>query len=363
MNQACAVGNRVRVLVVDDSAFMRSALTRMISSETGFEVVGTASNGSEALDRIPRLDPDVITLDVQMPGLDGLATLRCIMHRFPRPVIMVSASTDKDAEITFNALSAGAFDYVPKQMSATSLEIAHIRSDLIEKIWAAAQVRKLQESSNLLRKPPGSVLEERDTSNLFTSAAIAIGASTGGPHALEQILPCLPEDLPVPVLIVQHMPEGFTASFAQRLNGICGIRVQEATQRAPVSAGVGYLCPAGVHMRVERPFGSTQVMIDLSASPGNCLHIPSIDVLMQSVAKTYKNRALGVIMTGMGSDGAEGMTAIYRAGGLTIGQDETTCAVYGMPRACAEAGVLKRVVPLSEIPLQILQATRRGHPA
>lgn len=357
------MGSKVRVMVVDDSAFMRSALTRMISSDSSFEVVGTASNGSDALDRIPRLNPDVITLDVQMPGLDGLATLRCIMHRFPRPVIMVSAVTEKDAEITFNALGAGAFDYVPKQMSSTSLEIAHIRSDLIEKIRAAAQSRKFRESCDLLRKPPGSVLGERDDGSFLNSAVIAIGTSTGGPQALEQILPCLPADLPVPVLIVQHMPQGFTSSFAHRLNSICAIEVQEAVHRELIRPGVGYLCPAGVHMRVQRQLGSPHVTVDLSASPMNSLHIPSVDVLMESVAKVYRNRALGVIMTGMGCDGAEGMTAIYRAGGLTIGQDEATCAVYGMPRACAEAGVLKRVLPLSDIPLQIVQSTRRRQPA
>jgi two-component system chemotaxis response regulator CheB len=192
---------------------------------------------------------------------------------------------------------------------------------------------------------------------------IAIGTSTGGPNALEQILPCLAADLPVPILIVQHMPAGFTSSFAQRLNNICAIGVREAMQREVIRPGVAYICPAGVHMRVQRQLGSAHVLIELSASPMDSLHMPSVDILMESVAEVFEDRAVGVIMTGMGSDGAEGMKAIYRAGGLTIGQDEASCAVYGMPRACAEARVLNRVVPLAEIPLQIMQATRRRRPA
>jgi two-component system chemotaxis response regulator CheB len=362
MNEDGSARSTVRVLVVDDSAFMRSALTRMIVSDSEFEVVGTASCGEDALKKIPALDPDVVTLDVQMPGLDGLATLRYIMHRFPRPVIMVSSATEKDAETTFNALSAGAFDYVPKQLLTTTLEIDHIRCDLIAKIRAAAQSRRVR-AAGLLRKPPASVALGVNSANLITPAVIAIGTSTGGPNALEQILPCLAADLPVPILIVQHMPAGFTSSFAQRLNNICAIGVREAMQREVIRPGVAYICPAGVHMRVQRQLGSAHVLIELSASPMDSLHMPSVDILMESVAEVFEDRAVGVIMTGMGSDGAEGMKAIYRAGGLTIGQDEASCAVYGMPRACAEARVLNRVVPLAEIPLQIMQATRRRRPA
>ncbi len=363
MSEDSAERSKVQVLVVDDSAFMRAALSRMIASESGFEVVGTASCGEDALRKIPALDPDVVTLDVQMPGLDGLATLRRIMHRFPRPVIMVSAATEKDAETTFNALSAGAFDYVPKQLSATSLEIAHIREDLLAKIRAAAHSKRSRPAAGLQRKPPASASLEASATNFATPAVVAIGTSTGGPQALEQILPCLTADLPVPVLIVQHMPAGFTSSFAQRLSSICAIAVREARQREVIRAGVAYICPSGLHMRVQQQLGSANVLIDLSASPIDSKHIPSVDILMESVAEVYGDRAMGVIMTGMGSDGSAGMKAIYQEGGLTIGQDEATCAVYGMPRACAEQRVLNRVVPLSEIPLQIMQATRRRRPA
>jgi two-component system chemotaxis response regulator CheB len=363
MNDSPAAPAEIRVLVVDDSAFMRTALARMIASEAGFEVVATASSGPEALERIPALDPDVVTLDVQMPGLDGLATLRAIMQKFPRPVIMVSAATEKDAHITFSALSAGAFDYVPKQLSRSSLDIGHIRSDLIAKIRAAALSRNPRATVNL-RKPPQSVgFKPLDTPSPIPPAIVAIGVSTGGPKALQEILPRFPRDLPVPILIVQHMPAGFTGPFAQRLDALCTLTVREASTRELIQPATVYIAPAGLHMRVEARLSDGRPMISLDPEPEDSLHIPSVDVCMKSVATFYGNSACGVILTGMGSDGAEGMKAIYLAGGLTIGQDESSCTVYGMPRVCAELGILARILPLNEIPTQILQATRRRKPA
>ena len=359
MNDTQSFQGAIRVLVVDDSAFMRTTLSRMIACESGLEVIGTAGSGSEALEKIPALDPDVVTLDINMPGLDGVATLRRIMQRFPRPVIMVSSVTEKDAETTFSALGAGAFDYVPKQLSASSLEIDHIRSDLITKIRAAAWARRSRLRSRCAKKPPRAARPEERPHVFSTSTIVALGTSTGGPKALERILPLLPRDLPVPILIVQHMPVGFTASFARRLSQLCSISVKEANDHELLRCGVGYIAPAGLHMRVQRRASDATVVISLSSDPQTALHIPSIDVLMKSVAEIYHDRALGVIMTGMGSDGAEGMSDIYHNGGLTIGQDEATCAVYGMPRACAELGILRSVVPLADIPAQILRATRQ----
>jgi two-component system chemotaxis response regulator CheB len=356
MNRDAPTRSPIRVLVVDDSAFMRTALSRMIASESDLDVAGTAASGSEALDKITSLDPDVVTLDVEMPGLDGLETLRCIMARSPRPVIMVSSATEKDAELTFNALGAGAFDYVPKQLSSTSLDILHIQQDLITKIRAAARARSSHLAGTLHRKPPRSSESECRNTTSPSAAIIALGTSTGGPKALQDILPRLPRDLPVPILIVQHMPPGFTGPFAQRLNALCSVAVHEAAHREPVQPGVVYIAPAGKHMTVERPSDSL-TLICLDTHPQNCLHMPSVDVMMKSVAKNFGPSTMGVIMTGMGSDGADGMRAIQRAGGFTIGQDEASCIVYGMPRACAELGALNRVVPLSQIPAQILQAT------
>jgi two-component system chemotaxis response regulator CheB len=347
----------IRVLVVDDSAFMRTALSRMIASDSGLEVVATACSGSEALEKIASLNPDVVTLDVEMPGLDGLQTLRQIMTQFPRPVIMVSAVTEKDAENTFNALAAGAFDYVPKQLSAKSLDIFHIKFDLLTKIRSAAQSRQLSAASLPARKPPQSQSVGREDSSPTVPAIVALGTSTGGPKALQEILPLFPRDLPIPILIVQHMPAGFTAPFAQRLNSLCSLTVREAANRETLQAGVVYIAPAGLHMCVER-VSDSRTILRLGTHPENSLHTPSVNVMMNSVAAVFGNHALGVILTGMGSDGAEGMTAIHRHGGLTIGQDEATCTVYGMPRACAELGILSRVVPLTLIPSHILHATR-----
>jgi len=350
---------RIRVLVVDDSAFMRTALARMVTCEPDMEVVATASCASVAFEKIPSLDPDVITLDVNMPGLDGLGTLRCIMNQFPRPVIMVSAATEKDAETTLEALSAGAFDCVPKQLSQSSLEIEHIRDELISKIRAAAQFRRNRLNSPGARKPPHSAQFEVSKFPSAVPAVVAIGVSTGGPKALEQILPLFPSNFPVPILIVQHMPIGFTTLFAQRLNSLCSIEVKEAAQGEPIRPGTAYVAPAGLHMRVVPRISDPKPAIGLNKHPEDAMHTPSVDVLMNSVAQVFKNRALAVIMTGMGSDGAAGMTAIFRQGGLTFGQDEASCAVYGMPRVCAQLGVLTHVLSLSDIPTHIIHATRR----
>jgi two-component system chemotaxis response regulator CheB len=344
----------VRVLVVDDSAFMRTAISRMIATDPGLIVAGTACSGVEALERIPVLEPDVITLDVEMPGVDGLETLRRIMGRFPRPVIMVSSVTLKDAETTFNALGAGAFDYIPKQLSPNSLDILHIRGELVEKIKAAAESR-FQPASGL-RKPPRPTESEAETFR-YTPAIVAIGTSTGGPKALQEILPLFPHNLSVPVLIVQHMPPGFTGPFAQRLNTLCSVPVKEAVDREIIKSGAIYIAPAGVHMTVQR-LPDMRLAISLTSKVGTCLHTPSVDIMMNSVASTFRNLSMGIIMTGMGSDGAVGMQAIQRAGGLTIGQDEASCAVYGMPRVCAEMSILDRIVPLAKIPQLVLQATR-----
>lgn len=349
----------MRILIAEDDEALGKFVRQGLEAE--HYAVDVVADGEQARAAATNSEYDCIILDLNLPTVDGVTILRQL--RLKRPSIPVLVLTQRTkVEDRVQCLDTGADDYVPKQMSPTSLEIAHIRSDLISKIRAAAQSRRFQASQEFGRKPPASVCDDIRT-NFLAPAVVAIGTSTGGPHALEQILPCLPADFPVPVLIVQHMPAGFTTSFAHRLNNICAIRVKEAAPREVIQSGAAYLCPAGVHMRIQRQLGAAHVVIDLNASPANALHVPSVDILMESVARVYRSRALGVIMTGMGADGLEGMKAIHREGGLTIGQDEATSAVYGMPRACAEAGVLKHVLPLSEIPLQLMKATRRRRPA
>jgi len=340
----------VKVLVADDSAFMRTALTRMIDSDPDLRVSGTAQTGQEALEKIPRLQPDVITLDVEMPGLNGLDTLRHIMKEFPRPVIMVSSLTQEGAETTLEALDIGAFDYLPKQSSFVSLDIVKIRDELVAKIKAAA--------GNLRRRPPAKAPAPALTPAPQRHAAtiVALGTSTGGPKALQEILPMLPPDLPAPVLVVQHMPPGFTGPFARRLDNLCKITVREAHADEALEPGVVYIAPAGKQLTVHRP-STSKAIVRLSDGPEHMLHVPSVDVMMLSVAEVFRSLAMGVIMTGMGADGARGMQAIAREGGITVGQDEASCTVYGMPRSCAEMGILRRVVSLQQIPQQILQVT------
>lgn len=344
----------VKVLVADDSAFMRTALTRMVESDPDLRVIGTAQDGEEALGKILSLQPDVVTLDVEMPRLNGLETLRRIMAESPRAVIMVSSLTQEGAETTLEALDAGAFDYIPKTLSYASLDIVKIQNELVAKIKAAAEARRPRPIPP--RPAVAPPMAQTRGSCQVVPAIVCIGTSTGGPKALQQILPLLPADLPVPILIVQHMPRGFTGPFARRLDNLCKISVREASPNDPVERGVVYIAPAGWQMTVDRR-ATSKALIRVSNQPDNTLHIPSVDVMMLSAAESFRGLAMGIIMTGMGADGAQGMRAIWRQGGLTLGQDEATCTVYGMPRACAEMGILKRVVPLPLIPQQIMQAT------
>lgn len=345
----------MRILIAEDD----EALARFIRQglEAEHYSVDVLPDGEQARTAATELEYDVVILDLNLPKLDGVSVLRHLRSKKPSVPVLVLTQRSR-VEDRVQCLDTGADDYVPKQLSANSLDIQHIRSDLVAKIRAAAQSRKSDPPVVLDRKPPqASQTENRVRPSLATPAIVALGTSTGGPKALLEILPLFPRDIAVPILIVQHMPAGFTAPFAQRLNTLCAVTVREASHRETIQPGVVYIAPAGLHMRVER-LSVSRVILCLDTHPADCLHIPSVNVLMNSVAVAFRNLALGVIMTGMGSDGAEGMSAIHRQGGLTIGQDQASCIVYGMPRACAEMGILTRVVPLSQIPAQILQATR-----
>lgn len=354
----------IRVMVVDDSAFMRTALTRMIQSDEGLKVVGTANDGQQALELIPKLDPDVITMDIEMPRMNGLEAVRHLMADSPRPVIVVSSLTQEGAQMTLDALDAGAFDCIPKQLSYVSLDIVKIRDELTDKlrVAAASGIRCRAKRVAVRESKPIPVAVQRAPvpgAYAPVPSVICIGSSTGGPKALQEILPRLPAALPAGILIVQHMPPGFTRPFADRLNSLCQVNVKEAEEEDWIEPGLILIAPAGWHMT---PFRKThsRFAVRLAKTPTGMLHMPSVDVLMLAAADTFRALAMGVILTGMGNDGEAGMRAIHSAGGLTIGQDEASCTVYGMPRACALAGILQRSVPLSQVPGEIVSAVRAG---
>jgi len=344
----------MRILIAEDDEALAKFVRQGLESE--HYTVDVFLDGEQARAAANQSEYDLVILDLNLPRLDGVSVLRQLRLQKPSlPVLVLTQRTRVEDRVL--CLDTGADDYVPKQLSSSSLDILHIREDLIAKVRAAALSRRGSQSSAALKRSPQSASLENRDSLAPTPAIVAVGISTGGPKALQEILPLLPRDLGVPILVVQHMPRGFTAPFAQRLNSLCSVAVREATQHEAIQTGVVYIAPAGMHMTVER-YPDARAFIRLDTQPENCLHIPSADITMKSVAEAYRNLAMGVIMTGMGSDGAEGMRAIYRQGGFTLGQDEASCTVYGMPRACAESGVLNRVVPLSQIPTQILQATR-----
>jgi two-component system chemotaxis response regulator CheB len=328
---------------------MRTALRRMIESDPALRVVDTACDGVEGLEKTIRLHPDVVTMDVEMPRMTGLEALSKIMELAPCPVIMVSSLTQAHAEATIEALSRGAYDFLSKDLSYASIDIVRIKNDLISKCKAAAARRRIRQRPVPLA-PPTRVVT-RAVRNFAPPRIICIGTSTGGPKALQQILPMLPAGIPAPIVIVQHMPPGFTAPFARRLDSLCSNRVKESEPNEPLLPGVIYIARAGQQLRVvRRGSGATAHM---SLMPANTPHIPSVDILLLSAAGQFAQRTMGVILTGMGNDGQQGMTAIHQAGGYTLGEDERSCTVYGMPRACAEAGILHNVLPLDAIPGEI----------
>lgn len=340
----------IKVLVVDDSTFMRKTLSGMLASDPRVTVAGLARDGEEALQKLREVEPDVVTLDVEMPGMNGLEVLKRIMETKPLPVIMVSSLTEEGAKETLKALELGAVDYLPKQLDGVSTNIVGIQQELIAKVIAAAgSAGKLIRPNG--RRPVPLSMPAVSQSALNVSRGqkvVAIGCSTGGPKALQEVLPMFPKGFPAAILIVQHMPKFFTKPFAERMNQICQIEVREAADGQTVKPGVALLAPGGYHMRVVRR-QAIDVSVALSSDTEGALYVPSADVLMKSVAEVYPGRGIGVIMTGMGHDGLEGMKAIKGAKGRTVAQDEATCVVYGMPKAVVEAGCADKIVPLSHI--------------
>jgi len=348
----------IRVLVVDDSSFMRKALCGMLAGDSSIGEVETARNGEEALQKISSWKPDVVTLDIEMPVMNGLDALRKIMETHPLPVLMVSSLTTKGAEETLEALELGAVDFVPKQLDGVVTNIAGVHDELVAKVIAAAGMagrirpRRPVTSRSALASPIVG-LSSRSTSATRGSKIVAIGCSTGGPQALSELLPMFPKDFPAGIVIVQHMPKCFTKPFADRMNAQCEIDVREANESDDVTPGVALLAPGGLQLRLGRK-KAMRISVELKPNSEGHLHAPSVDVMMQSVAQLYAERAVGVILTGMGQDGLEGMRAIKKGKGRTVAQNEASCTVYGMPRAVVDNGCADKVVPLSQIAGEIM---------
>jgi two-component system chemotaxis response regulator CheB len=356
------MGKTIRVLVVDDSAFVRVTISGQLSTDPGIEVVGVARNGLDALEKLHELHPDVVTLDVDMPKMDGLSALERIMSECPTPVLMISSLTAQGSAVTLKALELGAVDFFLKPAVLTLTKDTGFNATLRDKVKEAAGVNvgRLHRKNSHGRRPesvtqlpaspvvPASFREFRSSDRM-----VAIASSTGGPRALYEVMPHIPSDIPAAIVMVQHMPVGFTKSLAERLNELCQIRVREAKNGDRLHPGLALMAPGGYHMIVEKDgtVGLTQSSTHLGLRP-------AADLTMESAAAVYGSRCLGVVLTGMGSDGTLGAGAIKANGGEVISEAEETCVVYGMPRSVVEAGFSDRVVPLTEVAGEIVAACR-----
>ena len=345
----------ISVLVVDDSAFMRLAITKMLEGEQDIVVCGTARNGEEAIVKAQQLKPDVVTMDVEMPGMGGLEAVREIAANADVPVIMVSSLTQEGAETTFRALELGAVDFIPKP-DAAYVNISDVARDLVAKVrvFAKRGAQRTVERPKVSMPPLSETATPRARRDGFD--CIAIGTSTGGPVALSRIIPALPKAFSTPIVIVQHMPPGFTRPLADRLNAASEIAVFEGTDGMVLRKGQAIIAPAGRQLALRRT-GSGDVEIVLAKDDGHSLHVPSVDVMTASVAEIFGAATLAAILTGMGQDGIVGLRKVKDRGGYVVGQDAATSVVYGMPRAAAQAGLVDRVTPLQEIASVLCELT------
>lgn len=344
---------KIRVLVVDDSALMRGLLSQMIGSAPDMEVVGAAPDAPTAREMIKALNPDVLTLDVQMPKMDGLEFLERLMRLRPMPVVMVSSFTEAGSDTTLRALELGAIDFIGKPRSDGGRSMENYAEELVEKIRAAKGARLRRNAVPPATMAVVKTMQQMKNGKAGDGKIIFVGASTGGTEAIKDFLLGMPADCP-PIMIVQHMPEAFTASFARRLDTLCAPRVIEAQGNEKLESGTVYVAPGHSHMLLRR--GGTGYIVELTAMPPVNRHRPSVDVLFDSAASLVGRKAVGVILTGMGKDGAQGLLRMRQAGARTFGQDEGSCVVYGMPREAYLIGAVEEQYALDEIPRRVLAA-------
>jgi two-component system chemotaxis response regulator CheB len=340
------ISNKIGVLVIDDSPFVRKALLRIFESDPSITVIGTASNGREGLEKAIALKPDVITLDIEMPEMNGLEVLKRIMDIQPTPVLMLSQFTQEGAELTLKALELGAMDFVDKS-SKGYMNFLELATEIITKVKTIAGGKPIRVTD---KKEPFYSAKGRGVIDV-----VAIGASTGGPQALQMLLPKFPKDINFGILIVQHISRGFTTSLAKRLDTLSAIKVKVANNGDRVEPGVALIAPSGIHMKIKKDRTTGETLVTLDLEPKNSIHKPSVDVLFKSVAESFGARTIGVILSGMGSDGAEGLKRIKEKGGITLAQDEKTSVIFGMPKAAIKEGAVDRVVSIVEMAEEILK--------
>ncbi|MCA0969121.1 chemotaxis response regulator protein-glutamate methylesterase [Halobacillus litoralis] len=349
---------KIRVLIVDDSAFMRKILSDMLNKDYRIEVVGTARNGKDGLKKIGTLSPDVVTLDVEMPQMDGLEALERIMEECPVPVVMVSSLTKQGAESTIKAITLGAIDFIQKPSGPISLDMEKVEDQVVRKVLIAGKAKVGNASKTPASSAPYTKVVKKPT-RLNKAPIIAIGTSTGGPRALDTVITNLPTNLPAPVLIVQHMPKGFTHSLAERLNRQASITVKEASHGDILQNGHAYIAPGGQHMTVVQRDG--RLVVELDETEPLYGHRPSVNRMFQSLAHLEEMQVFSVIMTGMGADGTEGLMELKKNKPDThsIAEAEESCIVFGMPKAVIKSGLADEIVPVSEISRRLLKAI--GH--
>jgi len=355
----------IRAIVIDDSAFMRKMITDILESDPRISVIGTARNGKDGLEKIRKLSPDVVTLDVEMPEKDGMETLEDIMSDHPLPVVMLSSVTTDGASKTVQAIAKGAIDFIAKPSGPISLNIAEIREEIIEKVITAAQVTLKKEHKQhqpAVKEQEASYPEKRNQKTFDQPHArtiVAVGTSTGGPRALLTLLKGIPADIPAPIVIVQHMPAGFTKSLAERLDHTTDLHVKEAEHGEILQNGHAYIAPGDHHMEVRQV--GTAFAIELTKEPKRNGHRPSVDVLFESLAKIQKVNKLAVVLTGMGSDGAKGIKQMKKADSKTvvIAEDKETSVVYGMPKAAVLTNCVDHIAHLQQISGTILNLVRK----
>ena len=343
--------SKTKILVVDDSAYSRQIIKRTLEKEPEIDIVGISSDGIDAMAKTLKLKPDLITLDIEMPEMDGFSFLRWLMKTNPIPVIIISAYSD--SKTVFKALELGAADFVAKPLKLNQAELQDMGKDLLLKIKGLKSLRMDRLSKTLELSEKNNIEKPYLDKSLHPVEAVAIGSSTGGPTAIKVILSRLPSDFPAGIAISQHMPKGFTASFAERLNGISKIHVKEAKDGDELEKGKVLICPGGYHIFFNR---KGRKIVAMLRQPNNTdKYIPSVDIMMSSLAEIYGPKAMGVILTGMGSDGKAGMLEIKQRGGYTIVESEETAVVFGMPSEVIKAGAAGRVLPISDIPAEIIK--------